>query len=632
MELMGSFEEKVMKQFEALQSIREKVDGIQGICSRLDELDLKFAEQTLRLDQVQAKVDISMNSLGAIHQEHIQVARTLKETVSCREMGEASHITLPTTSSAAGGTAANRGGPIAAENHHHHQTRPPEATKVQNHHQFHEEHGSRRTWMPKMDFPKFDGEGVRIWLDNCEAYFQLYNIADNMKILSASLNLMGNAAHWYHSVKLTSVCETWTSFCTAVLQEFDVNVHRSCMRDLLVLKQQGTVLEYKSMFHQLVYQIRLYEGTVSETLLVTRFVLGLKEEIRQAVEMQIPTTLYAATEFALVQEALLERNKHQAHRNQKQFVPKQYPTRGDGYQKSQFTAGDVWKARQLKEYRRANNLCYGCGEKYTPGHICQQKQVAQIKAIETEVDGVVLTEALLDAVAEEEAMEEAAAFLTANAVAGTINAKSIKIRALVGNQVMLLLVDSGSSHTFIDQQLVDRLNCHTEQLAEAMRVKVANGQYLDCTHQVKQLEWWTHNTTFQTDMKIVQLGGYDAILGMDWLALWGGGEMTCHWQDLWIRFEKDGKLVTLQGMSEKPLDALQEISIEQIEKCSKGNDIWATVVVSMASTATDAHTPSCIQHVLAEFPDVFSDPQALPPHRAFDHAISLLPDSAPVNS
>lgn len=32
--------------------------------------------------------------------------------------------------------------------------------------------------MLKMDFPKFDGEGVRIWLDNCEAYFQLYNIAD----------------------------------------------------------------------------------------------------------------------------------------------------------------------------------------------------------------------------------------------------------------------------------------------------------------------------------------------------------------------------------------------------------------------------------------------------------------------
>lgn len=62
-----------------------------------------------------------------------------------------------------------------------------------------------------------------------------------------------------------------------------MNVHCNCMRDLLILKQHGTVLEYKSAFHQLVYQIRLYEGTVSETLLVTRFVLGLKEEIRQAV-------------------------------------------------------------------------------------------------------------------------------------------------------------------------------------------------------------------------------------------------------------------------------------------------------------------------------------------------------------
>lgn len=33
--------------------------------------------------------------------------------------------------------------------------------------------------------------------------------------------------------------------------------------------------------------------------------------------------------------------------------------------------GDMWKAKQLKEYRRANGLCYKCGEKYMPGHKCR---------------------------------------------------------------------------------------------------------------------------------------------------------------------------------------------------------------------------------------------------------------------
>jgi hypothetical protein len=33
----------------------------------------------------------------------------------------------------------------------------------------------RRPWIPKMDFPLFDGSDVRIWIDKCSAYFHLYS-------------------------------------------------------------------------------------------------------------------------------------------------------------------------------------------------------------------------------------------------------------------------------------------------------------------------------------------------------------------------------------------------------------------------------------------------------------------------
>lgn len=36
--------------------------------------------------------------------------------------------------------------------------------------------------------------------------------------------------------------------------------------------------------------------------------------------------------------------------------------------------------------------------------------------------------------------------------------------------------------------------------------------------------------------------------------------------------------------------------------------------------------------MLNKFEDVFQDPKTLPPYRVFDHAITLLPDVAPVNS
>lgn len=52
-----------------------------------------------------------------------------------------------------------------------------------------DDQGGRHSWMPKMDFPRFDGTDVRIWLDKCEAFFQLYHIPENFKVTSASLYL-----------------------------------------------------------------------------------------------------------------------------------------------------------------------------------------------------------------------------------------------------------------------------------------------------------------------------------------------------------------------------------------------------------------------------------------------------------
>ena len=154
------------------------------------------------------------------------------------------------------------------------------------------------------------------------------------------------------------------------------------MRDLLVLKQTGTVKEYRNQFNQLVYQVRLYEGGLSETFLVTQFILGLKDEIKAAVEIQLPATVHAATEYALVQETLIERGKAPMQVN---CAHRPLAVR-NAYQKSeqgqkQFTAEDVWKSRQLKEFRRANGLCYSCGENIHQGTFVQTKKGGKLRQL-----------------------------------------------------------------------------------------------------------------------------------------------------------------------------------------------------------------------------------------------------------
>ena len=71
------------------------------------------------------------------------------------------------------------------------------------------------------------------------------------------------------------------------------------------LKQGETVEEYKQKFLQLVYTIKLYEPSISDTFLVTRFIMGLKSELRSAVEFQITTNVHMAAMYASIQEGLL---------------------------------------------------------------------------------------------------------------------------------------------------------------------------------------------------------------------------------------------------------------------------------------------------------------------------------------
>ena len=72
------------------------------------------------------------------------------------------------------------------------------------------DHSARRGWMPKMDFPLFEGSDSCIWLDKCEAYFALYHIPDDFQVTAASLHLSGRAAHWFQSYKTVVGALCWT--------------------------------------------------------------------------------------------------------------------------------------------------------------------------------------------------------------------------------------------------------------------------------------------------------------------------------------------------------------------------------------------------------------------------------------
>ena len=161
-------------------------------------------------------------------------------------------------------------------------------------------------------------------------------------------------------------------------------------------------------------------------------------------------------------------------------------------------------------------------------------------------------------------------------------------------------------------------------------VKVANGASLLCTQEIKDLSWWVQGHTFTYSVKVLELGGYDMILGMDWLEQWG--EMLCQWKQKWIQFLYNGQVVKLQGLFPSDVVELHEISLEEVMAFHQENEIWAAAMVSPDTSMVSADTPAALLPLLEQFNDIFVEPKALPPERTYDHAIHLLPGAVPINS
>jgi hypothetical protein len=192
-----------------------------------------------------------------------------------------------------------------------------------------------------MEFSHFDGVYAMIWIDKCEAYFELYQIPASFGVSAASLHLSGPAAHWYQTYKHSKNFQLWNVFARDVVSEFE-DTHRKKSMELLSLKQTRFVDDYHRNFEQLVYNIRLYDSSLSEMMLTSQFIMGLvynirlydsslsemmltsqfimglKDEIRHQVELMLPESVAKAIVLAVMQEHLLQSSRK---------APRQFPMR-----------------------------------------------------------------------------------------------------------------------------------------------------------------------------------------------------------------------------------------------------------------------------------------------------------------
>lgn len=124
--------------------------------------------------------------------------------------------------------------------------------------------------------------------------------------------------------------------------------------------------------------------------------------------------------------------------------------------------------------------------------------------------------------------------ISLSAIKGTENPRTIRLRGFIGTTEVLMLVDSGSSHCFINEHLATQIP-GWKPLSSPVKVQVENGTVLWCSYEIPDLLWGIQGLTFKSTFKIIPLGSYDVILGMDWLESYS--PMQVHWLDKWLQFQ-----------------------------------------------------------------------------------------------
>ncbi|VFQ81961.1 unnamed protein product [Cuscuta campestris] len=295
--------------------------------------------------------------------------------------------------------------------------------------------------------------------------------------------------------------------------EFKEELDNKVVEDFNKLVQDGSIDEYLEKFEELKSLMLQRTPILPEDYFVASFIGGLKSHLKPFVKALKPTCLDEAVQFARLQEDAVQATRNVSRTNPKPFQSTALlPTpKGDmsyngnnsfsGY-KSQtsnsfapassnngsvnsnarsFRPTKILSAAERAE-KSAKGLCYFCDQPYERGHKCATRKT-QLFLVEIPGDEVD------DDIGEGEALDENINFeiletepcISFHAVNGIAGYQTMRVTGHFGKKAIQILVDSGSTHNFLDIELAKKLGCKLEPIS-LQPVTVADGSTLKCQY------------------------------------------------------------------------------------------------------------------------------------------------------
>jgi hypothetical protein len=179
--------EKFQQAWEAstatLMELSKKMDGLDTLSTKMSEMEKRQMEHEKITQYVQAKMDLSMKSLAQVSQDQARLSNVVANANRGGSVAQrggtgdglmGAHPQAIPPSFQTSQTAPHVSHPTGGSGNHSSGEEARFGQEEVNRRGIESDQHHRRTWLPKWDFPVFEGEEARVWIDNCEAYFLLY--------------------------------------------------------------------------------------------------------------------------------------------------------------------------------------------------------------------------------------------------------------------------------------------------------------------------------------------------------------------------------------------------------------------------------------------------------------------------
>ncbi|XP_042017759.1 uncharacterized protein LOC121765623 [Salvia splendens] len=499
-------------------------------------------------------------------------------------------------------------------------------------------HGGDDNTGVTMRAPHFDGSNATNWISRVEYYFNHKLMPEEDRLHYTVMLFEPPAAEWIFNYQKNNPYVTWPEFLEDVRHRFDPQSFKNYTGPLAKLVQTGSVTEYHNTFERYLDRVQ----GLSDEALIPIFIEGLKQPLQETVELQQPQSLAEAMALALRLGASQEQRAQQAAATQKRqwqnrdsrlaagapTTSSAPPPTGAPSTNTRFAPVRVSLAEKSERSRKG--LCWHCPEKYTPGHVCAVKLLCYVGE-EDDEDTRPDTECQLQ---DDHVITADLSHL--HSLNGNSRSRPFRVTGNIGSTEVGVLIDTGSTHDFLHPRIAERLQLALTPI-RPFRVYVGNGASLLCAHVSRRTKLTIQGAQFLVDLHILEVHGADVILGMDWLE--SLGKISADFVGKTLEFRRGEDAIVLKGDRPGP-QQLSLNSLMMLAAHSPSHEFYEIVPFdSEPGTGELLSVEPCFppdlppqfRAVLEAHQQVFALPVGMPPKRAFDHKIHLLPNTKPIN-